>query len=50
MPHSRLTALMNKQIADGRSTTGAPQKNDAPVELDTKDGPKDGKKKKVKQG
>ena len=29
----RLTALLEKYIADGRSTPGAPQKNDAPIVL-----------------
>jgi hypothetical protein len=28
-----LTALMTQFIRDGRSTAGAPQKNDAPVAL-----------------
>lgn len=28
---ARLTALLEKYVADGRSTPGAPQKNDAPV-------------------
>ena len=37
----RLTALMSKYVADGRSTAGTPQKNDAPIELG-------GKKKKKK--
>lgn len=31
---ARLTALMKTTIATGRSTPGAPQKNDAPVSLD----------------
>ncbi len=29
----RLTALLEKQVADGRSTPGAPQKNDVTIEL-----------------
>lgn len=40
-----LTALMKKYIADGHSTAGTPQKNDIPVELDTKAGLQGGKKK-----
>ena len=28
-----LLALLNDQVADGRSTPGAPQKNDAPIDL-----------------
>jgi arylsulfatase A-like enzyme len=42
---SRLTALMQKYIADGRSTAGAPQKNDIAITLE-KSPP--GKKKKGK--
>ncbi len=40
----RLTTLMRKQIADGRSTPGAAQKNDSPL---TVDAPPPGKKKKA---
>jgi arylsulfatase A-like enzyme len=40
---ARLAALMRKQIADGRSTPGAPQKNDSPLSVDA---PPPGKKKK----
>jgi len=40
----RLAALMRKQIANGRSTPGAPQKNDSPLSVDT---PPPGKKKKA---
>ena len=29
----RLTRLLEKYVADGRSTPGAPQKNDVPIEL-----------------
>jgi hypothetical protein len=29
----RLTKLLEKYVADGRSTTGAPQKNDVPIQL-----------------
>jgi len=29
----RLTHLLEKYVADGRSTPGAPQKNDVPIEL-----------------
>ncbi|MDP3069403.1 MAG: arylsulfatase [Opitutaceae bacterium] len=31
---ARLTVLMKSYIANGRSTTGAPQKNDVPISLD----------------
>jgi arylsulfatase A-like enzyme len=31
---TRLAALMNKYIAEGRSTVGAPQKNDVPLSLE----------------
>jgi arylsulfatase A len=40
----RLAALMRKHIADGRSTPGAPQKNDSPLSVDA---PPPGKKKKA---
>jgi arylsulfatase A-like enzyme len=40
----RLAALMRKQIADGRSTPGAPQKNESPLSVDS---PPPGKKKKT---
>lgn len=43
----RLTTLMKKYIADGRSTAGTPQKNDAPISLDGGSG--GGKKRKGKQ-
>ena len=32
----RLTEIMKQQIANGRSTPGAPQKNDVPIVLDGK--------------
>ena len=38
----RLATLMRKQIANGRSTPGAPQKNNSPLSVDT---PPPGKKK-----
>jgi len=41
----RLSTLMKKYIADGRSTAGAPQKNDAAISLDGSGG---GKRKKAK--
>ncbi len=41
---ARLTALMKKYIAEGRSTVGAPQKNDAPMLLEGSGGGKKGKK------
>lgn len=41
----RLTALLKKYIAAGRSSVGVPQQNEAPVELDRKARPKSGKKK-----
>lgn len=37
---ARLTALMQKYIADGRSTPGAPQKNDAAINYDSAARPK----------
>lgn len=40
----RLATLMRKQIADGRSTPGAPQKNDSPLSVNAKP---PGKKKKA---
>jgi arylsulfatase A len=43
----RLTTLMRKHIADGRSTAGAPQKNESPISLDGGSG--GGKKRKGKQ-
>jgi len=42
----RLTALMKKYIADGRSTIGTPQKNEAEISVDHSSG---GKKKKGKK-
>ena len=36
----QLTALLEKYVADGRSTPGAPQKNDAPIDLWKRNGPK----------
>ncbi|MEM9400158.1 MAG: arylsulfatase [Verrucomicrobiota bacterium] len=43
---SHLTALMEKSIADGRSTPGLQMKNDVPIELWKKQGKDKGKKKK----
>ena len=45
---TRLTKLLEKYFADGRSTAGAPQKNAVEVKL-VKDGPRAGAKKKQKQ-
>ena len=36
----KLTALLEKYVADGRSTPGAPQKNDAPIDIWKRNGPK----------
>ena len=41
---TKLTALMKKHIADGRSTSGAPQKNESPISLGGGSG---GRKKKL---
>ena len=43
---TRLTSLINKHIADGRSTPGAQQKNDAPLSVDN---PSPAKKKKARK-
>ena len=40
----RLTKLLEKYVADGRSTQGAPQKNDVPVDIFKKEVPKPPKK------
>lgn len=49
---SRLTALLEKYVAEGRSTPGAKQQNDAPIEIHKreakKEAPEGGKKKKNK--
>ena len=45
---ARLTKLLEKYVADGRSTPGAPQQNAVEVKL-VKDGPRAGAKKKQKQ-
>jgi hypothetical protein len=44
----RLAALLEKIVEDGRSTPGAPQKNDVTVDVRKADG-KGGGKKAVKQ-
>jgi hypothetical protein len=44
----KLTALMKKYIADGRSTVGAPQKNDATISVDSNGDGKKGKRQKKK--
>ena len=41
---SQLTKLLEKYVADGRSTPGLAQKNDAPVEVSKNDAPKGRKK------
>jgi len=43
---SQMTKLLEKYVADGRSTPGPSLKNDAPVEISKKTTPKDKKKKK----
>ncbi len=45
---AKLTALMQKYIADGRSTVGAPQKNDVEMSLEGSGDRKKGKKSKKK--
>jgi len=46
---SRLLALLEKYVADGRSTPGAPQKNDGPVDIWKKGADKAAKKGKAKK-
>jgi hypothetical protein len=44
----RLATLMKKYISEGRSTVGAPQKNEAPMSVDESSGGKRKKGKKAK--
>ena len=47
---ARLTTLMRRYIAEGRSTVGAPQKNDADMSVDKASSGRGGKGKKGKKG
>lgn len=44
----QLTKLLEKQVADGRSTPGAPQQNDAKIDIWKKNSDAPGKTKPVK--